>query len=222
MWQHTLRQVSGRVKFYPGLFFGRGLRMSFSLDYSYILQNTDWLYGFVVFGARVVDVSLGTLRTIAIVHGRTLMSFWLGFFEAGIWLAVVSAIVQTVSQQPALGVIYALGFATGNLVGIKVEKFIAMGHLILRVHSNSNPTGLAKAMRNQGYNVTAFSGEGHAGEVIELYVVCRRRDLKSLLSTVTALDPNAFYVTEQAGSVSSVCRPIMQPVTGWRAVLKKK
>lgn len=140
------------------------------MEYISILQQTDWAYGFVVFAARVVDVSLGTLRTIAIVHGRTLMAFWLGFFEAGIWLAVVSAIVQTVAQQPALGVIYALGFATGNLVGIKVEKFIAMGHLILRVNSTNNASGMASAMRNQGYTVTAFTGEGQAGPVTELYV----------------------------------------------------
>ncbi len=74
-----------------------------------VFQNTDWMYGFVVFAARVADVSLGTLRTIAIVHGRTAMAFGLGFFESVIWLAVVSTIVQTVAEQPALGVIYALG-----------------------------------------------------------------------------------------------------------------
>ena len=187
-----------------------------------ILHNTDWSYGLIVFAARVCDVSLGTLRTIAIVHGRTLMSFWLGFFEAGIWLAVVSTIVQTVSQQPALGVIYAFGFATGNLVGIKVEKLIAMGHLILRVISCNNPSTLAAAMRQQGHAVTTFAGEGLKGPVTELYVVCRRRDLKKLFSIINSLDPKAFYVTEQAGAVSNIYRPIMQPVTGWRAILNKK
>ncbi|WP_136798416.1 MULTISPECIES: DUF2179 domain-containing protein [Desulfosediminicola] len=192
------------------------------MDFTEIFYNTDWAYGFLIFAARVVDVSLGTLRTIAIVHGRTLMSFWLGFFEAAIWLVVVSGIVQVVTQQPALGLVYAFGFATGNLVGIKVEKFIAMGHMILRVNSNNDAAGIAKAMRNQGYNVTSFTGEGQKGPVTEHYVVCRRRELKELLATVTALDPYAFYVTEQAGSVSSITRPIMQPVTGWRAVIKKK
>lgn len=192
------------------------------MDYSSILNNTDWAYGVVVFLARVVDVSLGTLRTIAIVHGRTLLSFWLGFFESGIWLLVVSTIVQSVYQQPALGVIYAFGFATGNLVGIKVEKLIAMGHLILRVNSSSNSSKLAHAMRSKGYKVISFIGEDHTGPVTELYVVCKRRDLKSLLGLVTRLDPYAFYVTEQAGSVSNICRPIMQPATGWRAILKKK
>jgi len=186
------------------------------------LYSTDWHYAFLVFVARLTDVSLGTLRTIAIVHGRTMLSFWLGFFESAIWLAVVSTIVQSVLQQPLLGVVYAFGFASGNLVGIKIEKFIAMGHLILRIISRKNSHLITSQMRDKGYRVTTFAGEGMNGPVQELYVVCRRKDLKKLLQTVLMLDPEAFYVTEQAGSVSNVCRPIMQPVTGWRAVFKKK
>jgi uncharacterized protein YebE (UPF0316 family) len=192
------------------------------MDVLGLLQSTDWHYAILVFFARLADVSLGTLRTIAIVHGRTTLAFWLGFFESAIWLAVVSTIVQTVCQQPLLGIVYAFGFASGNLVGIKIEKVIAMGHLILRIISRQNPESVAQKIRDKGYRVTTFAGEGKNGPVQELYVVCRRRDLKCLLQTVLALDPEAFYVTEQAGSVSNVCRPIMQPVTGWRAVFKKK
>lgn len=187
-----------------------------------LFQSTDWFYAILVFLARLTDVSLGTLRTIAIVHGRTTLAFWLGFFESGIWLAVVSTIVQTVYQQPLLGIVYAFGFAGGNLVGIKIEKMIAMGHLILRIISRKNSQLIASNMRGRGHRVTTFAGEGMNGPVQELYVVCRRRDVKRLLQTVIALDPEAFYVTEQAGSVSNICRPIMQPVTGWRAVFKKK
>jgi uncharacterized protein YebE (UPF0316 family) len=180
------------------------------------------LYAVAVFFARVTDVSLGTLRTIAIVHGRTTMSFWLGFFESAIWLAVVSTIVQAVHQQPALGIVYALGFATGNLVGIKIEKIIALGHLILRIITRNHPEQIAEAMRAKGHGVTTFTGAGKSGPVTELYVVCRRRDMRKLLQIVLSIDPEAFYVTEQAGSVSNVYRPIMQPVTGWRAIIKKK
>ncbi len=191
-------------------------------DLTFFLQPANLIYGVFIFAARVVDVSLGTLRTIAIVHGRTTMSFWLGFFESAIWLAVVSTIVQTVAAQPLYGVIYACGFATGNLVGIKIEQRIALGNLILRVISRSNSKHLVETLRNQGYRITTFMGEGKSGPVTELYIVCRRRDLKSLLGKIVAIDPEAFYVTEQAGSVSNVYRPIMQPVTGWRAILKKK
>lgn len=187
-----------------------------------LFQNTDWLYAIFVFFARLTDVSLGTLRTIAIVHGRTLLSFWLGFVESAIWLVVVSTIVQTVCQQPLLGVVYAFGFASGNLVGIMLEKKVALGHLILRIISRNKPKEIASTLRSKGYGVTAFTGEGKSGPVTELYVVSRRRSLKKLLQITLELDPESFYVTEQAGSVSNVYRPIMQPITGWRAILKKK
>jgi len=192
------------------------------MDVLGLLQNTDWLYAVFVFFARLVDVSLGTLRTIAIVHGRTLLAFMLGFFESAIWLVVVSTIVQTVTQQPLLGIVYAFGFASGNLVGIKIEKWIAIGHLIFRIISRKNSGSMAATLRDKGYRVTTFAGEGKDGPVQELYVVCRRKDLKNLMHTVLMIDPEAFYVTEQAGSVSNVCRPIMQPITGWRAIFKKK
>jgi hypothetical protein len=34
--------------------------------------------------------------------------------------------------------------------------------------------------------------------------------------------PRAFCVTKQAGAVSDVCRPILLPTAGWRALLRKK
>jgi hypothetical protein len=39
---------------------------------------------------------------------------------------------------------------------------------------------------------------------------------------VQRIEPGAFYVTEQAGTISKLYRPVLQPVTGWRAILKKK
>lgn len=187
-----------------------------------LFQPATLLYALFIFCARIIDVSLGTVRTIAIVHGRTSLAFWLGFFESAVWLAVVSTIVPTVVEQPFLGIVYALGFATGNLVGIKIERVLALGNLILRVISRFNTAELIYSLREAGYRVTTFTGEGRSGPVTELYIVCRRRDLRSLLKRIVAIDNQAFYVTEQAGSVSNVYRPIMQPVTGWRAIIKKK
>ena len=193
-----------------------------AIDLTFFLQPANLLYALLVFSARVMDVSMGTLRTIAIVHGRTTMAFWLGFFESAIWLVVVANVVQSVMQQPLLGIVYALGFATGNLVGIKLERKIAIGNLILRVICRTNSEKLAEQIREEGFGVTTFSGMGKSGPVTELYIVCRRRYLKKILKIVDSLDPTAFYVTEQAGSVRNIYRPIMQPATGWRAIIKKK
>jgi len=180
------------------------------------------IYGLLIFLARVTDVSIGTIRTICIVQGRTLSAFCLAFLEISLWLIVISTVLDRIVAQPILGVFYALGFSTGNVVGIRLEKHMAFGCMILRVISTAHGKTIADKIRKNGYLVTTFQGEGKFGPVMEDYIVCRRRDLKRLLDLVQAVEPDAFYITEPAGAVSKVYRPIMQPVTGWRAALKKK
>jgi uncharacterized protein YebE (UPF0316 family) len=180
------------------------------------------LTGVAIFFARIIDVSLGTLRTISIVHGRKWLAFWLGFFEIIIWLTVISTVIHKIKEVPILGIFYAFGFAAGNLVGIKVENWLAFGCINLRVISRKHHQEMSKSIREAGYAVTTFQGEGKTGPVVELYVACRRRNLKELLEIVHQFEPDVFYTTEHAASVSKVYGPIFQPVTGWRSILKKK
>ncbi|MGB3340819.1 MAG: DUF5698 domain-containing protein [bacterium] len=180
------------------------------------------LTGIVIFLARIIDVSLGTLRTISIVQGRKWMAFCLGFFEIIIWLTIISTVIYKIREVPLLGVFYALGFASGSMVGIKIETWLALGHIILRVISREKFKEIARCIRKAGFSVTTFHGEGKYSTVAELYIVCHRRDLKAILKLIQDIEPTAFYVTEQAGLVSKIHRSTLQPVTGWRAILKKK
>ena len=186
------------------------------------IQLNTLLWGMAIFFSRIADVSAGTMRTIAIVHGRTVVAFCLGLMEISIWLVVVSAVITQISQEPILGVFYALGFSTGNVVGIKLERKLALGCVGVRVINRQNGQDMAQELRDQGYQVTIFEGEGKSGPVHELYIVCRRRDVTRLLETAKRIDPSVFYVTEPAGAVSKITRPFMQPATGWRSALKKK
>ncbi len=178
---------------------------------------TTLLLGLLIFSARVVDVSLGTVRTIAIVQGKTVVAFLLGFVEVLIWITIVSTVVHRIAETPVLVIFYALGFATGNVVGILTEKRLGFGAIILRVISRPRSEEIAQRLRTMGQAVTIFKGEGMHGEVSQLYVACRRRDLRWILPIVKQEDPNAFYITEQACDVSKVLRPFSTPVTGWRS-----
>ncbi|MEW5734479.1 MAG: DUF5698 domain-containing protein [Thermodesulfobacteriota bacterium] len=181
------------------------------------------LLGIGIFFSRVADVTLGTMRTLAIVQGRTKVSFVLGFFEVSLWLVVISTVVHKIVEKPFLGVFYALGYATGNVVGIRLERKIGQGYTVVRVITVSSGEKMAARLRDMGFGVTTFEGQGRSGPVTELYVVCRRKDLTRILCTVQEIDLHAFYITEHAGSVSKILRPMgsVEP-TGWRAILKKK
>lgn len=105
------------------------------------------------------------------------------------------------------GYFFALGFALGNVVGIKAEQFLALGFLVVRVISRDNWQALADKLRNAGFGVTSFIGQGVSGPVGELSVICRRRNFAKVVQIVQAIDPGAFYYTEMAGAVNRSCRP---------------
>ncbi len=186
-----------------------------------LATNIFWT-GLLVFIARICDVSIGTVRTIVTVQGRTVIAFILAIFEISIWITVVSTVIGQIKDQPVLVIFYAFGYATGNVVGIMVERKLAFGSVILRVITRTAGTEMATYLRRKGQPVTIFHGEGMKGPVHELYIVCRRRDLKWILPQVRSIDPNLFYVIEQARDMSKVLQPIYSPIGGWRARKKGK
>jgi len=185
------------------------------------LDGATLALGALIFVARVGDVSLGTLRTLAIVQGRTWVSFGLGFVEVSMWLVVIAAVLDKVAARPILGLFYAAGFATGNIAGIMLERKIAFGDIALRVICPECASTLPTLIRAEGFGVTVFPGEGLHGPVSMLYVVCRRRDLARILRMVEQTAPHAFYTTEMLGGVLKLNRPVAAG-GGWRAVVKRK
>jgi len=187
----------------------------FYMEFS-ILQT-----GILIFFAWVCDVSLGTVRTIITVQGRSVLAFFLGLFEVLIWITIVSTVVLQIKESPILVVFYAFGYATGNVVGILVERKLAFGLMVLRVITASSGQKMAERLRNRGLAVTIFYGEGMNGTVTELYMAIRRKDLPWILTLVKEEDPAAFYITEQARDVSKSLKPISTTCNDGWSLFKK-
>ena len=132
------------------------------------------LTGLFIFSARVVDVSLGTVRTIVTVQGRAVVAFFLAVVEITIWITAISTIIKQIDQSPVLIMFYSLGYACGNVTGILVERKLAFGKIILKVFAASNGQEIADKIRSMGQPVTIFKGYGMNGPVLELYIACGR------------------------------------------------
>lgn len=165
------------------------------MEFSFNDLPIGWL-AVIVFASRVLDVSIGTIRTIATVQGRIAMAFILGLFEVTIWLIVIATVVNTVLERPWLLIFYALGFSTGNVMGILIEQRLALGHTILRVFTGRHAESVTQALRGAGYRLTRFEGEGSRGPVFELQIVCERKELTKALQIVHQIDPEIFYLCE--------------------------
>src|SRR5690606_34835693 len=116
----------------------------------------DWtvpLTCLLIVAGRILDVSLGTLRTVMVVTGRRGLAFLLGFCEVLIWITVVGQLIANLNHW-AYYPVYALGFALGCFVGMTIERRLAYGTQVIQIFSrNAHP--IATAIRAMSF------GENH-------------------------------------------------------------
>ena len=111
-----------------------------------------------IFFVRILDVSLGTLRTMITVKGKNLYASLIGFFEILVWFLIVKEALNTDNTSIWVAISYALGFATGTyLGGILSSKFIS-GNLSLQIITNK--LEIVNKLRDEGYGVTVMDALG--------------------------------------------------------------
>lgn len=147
--------------------------------------------------ARVVDVSLGTLRTLLLVRGKRLQAAVAGFFEVIVYILALKQVFQTL-DQPISILAYALGFALGNYCGSLLEERLIQGYLTVQAITLHNPEELAATLRSEGFGVTVISGMGKEGTRQLLNIVLPRNKLGKLYSLVEGWDSHAFVTVFDA------------------------
>ncbi len=183
------------------------------------MDGAVWLACALIIVARIADVSLGTLRTVSVVQGRRGVAWVLGFVEILIWVFAVSKVIQNL-QQPAYALSYALGFATGNYIGMTLERWLAFGEQVVRVFTRRGQE-IATQLRLEGFPVTSFQGEGRDGPIEMLFIEVPRKKSCDIIQFAREKDPRCFYIVDDVRLASPAQIMLHQP-TGWRAVLKKK
>ena len=71
----------------------------------------------LVFAARTLDVSVGTLRIIMISKGNGVPAAILGFFESLIWIFAITQLISNLTN-PLYYIAFASGFAFGTFRGL--------------------------------------------------------------------------------------------------------
>lgn len=176
---------------------------------------------FFIFCARIVDVSIGTLRTICVVRGLRATAPILGFFEVLIWVTAISGVFRHLDHWYNI-IAYAAGFAAGNIVGIFIEEKLAIGLQAIRFFSASRSAAVAAGLRLAGYAVTEIKGRGQSGEVSIAYVVVPRRETPTTIRVAQTIDSDVLTTVEDVRSSNLNIYRGYVPPTGWRAILKRK
>ena len=156
---------------------------------------------FLIFFARVCDVTLSTIRIIFVMNGKRNIAPILGFFEAFIWLLAVGQIISQVDNIFAY-LAYAGGFAAGTYIGMYVEERLAVGMAVLRLITREINEGMLGFLHENKFSYSLIDGMGRKGKVNVVFFVVKRENLARLIEGINEHHPNAFYTIENIRQVS--------------------
>ena len=175
-------------------------------------MNTHILISCVtIFFCRILDVSLGTIRTVLTVKEKTVLAAVIGFMEVFIWYLVVKDALT--GDTPALltAISYAGGYATGTYVGGRLANALVGGQVTMEVVTSSrNPDALAY-LRSFGYGLTVLNVEaGRDGvpkylilstiedyhKAYQMYLARRKKSVFGLQKYLVAEFEKQFKITK--------------------------
>lgn len=155
-----------------------------------------------VFFIRIIDVSMGTLRTIITVKGNRVVATTIAFFEALIWFLVVKEALTTDMKSLWIALSYAGGFSVGTFVGSFLSSKFIKGTIGFQVILSSKNNEVIEKLREKGYAVSVVDTKGQKSEAkYMLFIEINHQRYNELSSIIKKLDPKAFIVVNETKNV---------------------
>lgn len=149
----------------------------------------------VIFIAKIIEVTIGTLRNILIVKGYRTLAVFLALIEITLWVFVASGVITGLQASPMKGIAYALGFTAGIYFGSIVEQKLAFGKLLIQtITSDEKGKEISQKLRELGFGVTSVEAHGKDDAKTILMVYTNRRGNETIVQAILAIDPAAMIV----------------------------
>ena len=102
-----------------------------------------------IFGLRLTDVPIGTLKTVLMVRGVRTWATVLGLLEVTIWITAMGRVMGELDNPWNIAG-YALGYCAGTWLGMWLESRLAFGSVEVHTISLTKSTQVAETIRAAG------------------------------------------------------------------------
>lgn len=157
----------------------------------------EWiLIPLLIFFARLIDVSMSTVRIMLIVNERRVAASILSFLEMFVWLVAVTQTLKNLSNVMCY-IGFAGGFAVGTYIGMMIEKKLSMGIVLIRITTTEKDgQALISFLKQHKFRITSVNAEGNMGKTNIIYTVVMRKEMNSVIEVIKQFNLNAFYTVE--------------------------
>lgn len=154
---------------------------------------------FIVCAAKIIEITIQSLKTCMMVKGERIKAAGLGFLECAVWGLVISTIISTLGDNLFLLLFYCVGYAVGLFLGSTIEGKIALGTSNLQLIASDNSTKkIISYLKENGRGYTVLDGYGSKDKMNLIIIVLPRRDSSKVLGEIRAMcDGRVFVVASE-------------------------
>ena len=156
----------------------------------------------IIFLAKIIEVTLATLRIVFISKGQRNIGFIVAIFEITIWVVLAGTVVVGITEDPIKMVAYIFGFAIGCYVGSWLEERIALGITNFNiVTSEAISQKIIKVLKENevGFTILDAHGQKEDNKYIVAYVARNRK--KDIITKLKAIDEHYFLTMSDSCGV---------------------
>ncbi len=153
-----------------------------------------------IFLARIVDVSLGTIRTVLVVKGKNLTPAIVAFFEVLVWFYAAREALNTEIASILIPIFYAGGYAAGTYIGTFISTHFVEGLIGVQVITKqSKEPHMLDEIRAAGFGASVIDLKNtHEKSKKDMLIIhLNKSKLKKLTKIIRRNDPDAFVVINE-------------------------
>ncbi|MBP1988838.1 DUF2179 domain-containing protein [Paenibacillus eucommiae] len=156
----------------------------------------------LIFAINITYVAINTLRVILVIKRYRVLASVLSTVEVLIYLVGLNIVLQDITNIVNL-IVYCIGWGSGIYVGSRIEQLLALGYSSFQIITSSSASPLLDELRRRGFAVTSWMADGRDGPRLMMYALVRRKREAELKRTVEEIEPKAFIVSYDPGSIGN-------------------
>lgn len=153
-----------------------------------------------IFVARILDVSIGVIRTVELVKDNTFKAVILAFFEVLIWFLVAREALISNELNIIIAFFYSLGYACGTLIGSFLSKRLIKGSVGVQVISSNIKMKEIKKIKQNNFGVSSLSIDNNKKMII---IEVDKKRIRELIELIKKLDNEAFITVSETKFVTN-------------------
>lgn len=158
-----------------------------------------------IFFARILDVSIGTIRANVMLKEKTLLSVILAFLETFIWFLVAREALRIDISSVFIPISYSLGYASGTFIGSFISSKCIRGNVMVQAVVDENNEKVLKELKAKGYlaSIIELTNNFDGNPRMMIYLIVNRNTLKKVEKIIRRCDKDAFLAVSDAKYVQN-------------------